>query len=272
MTRKQITRLIIIAAVLYLCGTVVSLRYRPELDGIEYEEIPSIEYERALPRHSYKWEALETYQGKKSYQYDNIKAKWGIDVSKHQEKISWQKVKKDGIDFAMIRVGYRGYGNGAIKEDPTFTYNMNSANRVGIDVGLYFFSQAISVEEAKEEAQFVLQQIQGHKVTYPIVFDMEFVAGKDRITHLTREEKTQITKAFCEVIEQAGYKPMIYGSRHWLQDVITLEELSDYEVWLAEYSDVPSFPYAFKMWQYTDSGTVDGISGGVDMNLWFVEE
>nr|WP_301335135.1 glycoside hydrolase family 25 protein [Holtiella tumoricola] len=229
------------------------------------------QYIDELPLHSYDWTYLEEHNDKKQYNYSNIKAKLGIDVSKYQGEIDWKQVKDENIDFAILRVGYRGYETGNIKEDPTFTYNVTSANKVGLDVGVYFFSQAISPEEAKEEAAFVLQQIKKHDVTYPVVFDLEFIEGNDRISHLTKDEITEITKAFCEEIEQVGYQVMIYGNRHWLQDVIELGDLSTYDIWLAEYREEPSYPYEFKMWQYTDNGSVAGISGGVDMNLWFDE-
>ncbi len=273
-TKKSKMHLVIIGLSMYMCGTIFSLSYSPEEQVIPMkykDETIENQYIEEFPLHSYDWTYLEEHNDKKQYNDSNIKAKLGIDVSKYQGEIDWKQVKDENIDFAMLRVGYRGYETGNIKEDPTFIYNVTSANKVGLDVGVYFFSQAISPEEAKEEAAFVLQQIKKHDVTYPVVFDLEFIEENDRISHLTKDEITEITKAFCEEIEQAGYQVMIYGNRHWLQDVIELGELSTYDIWLAEYREEPSYPYEFKMWQYTDNGSVAGISGGVDMNLWFEE-
>lgn len=224
-----------------------------------------------LPKHSYHWERLTSENGRKQYIYDNgVQAFQGIDVSKHQDEIDWQQIKQDGINFAILRVGYRGYGNGEIVKDVNFDYNIQEATRAGIDTGVYFFSQAISEEEASEEAEFVLNSIENYKVTYPVIFDMEEIhMEEDRIQHLSTEERTKITLAFCKEIEKVGYTPMIYGSDFWLQNKINLPEVFQYDLWVAKYADEPSFPYEFQMWQYTNEGDVNGISGNVDLNICF---
>lgn len=222
-----------------------------------------------LQGHSFDWNNLRFDDPIRHYSDENFETVLGIDVSYHQGEIDWQKVKNSGVGFAMIRVGYRGYETGKIVEDSCFEKNVQGALDAGVEVGFYFFSQAISEEEAREEANFVLERIKNLQVHYPIVFDMEIVSDNDRIVSVSMNEKTRIAKAFCEEIKENGYDPMIYGSTSWLLNRILMEEVSEYPVWVAEYSTTPSFPHSFQMWQYTKKGSVDGIEGDVDMNLWF---
>ena len=196
----------------------------------------------------------------------------GIDVSKYQGKIDWEAVKEDGVEYAIIRLGYRGYGTGAIQLDESFNENIEGALKAGIDVGVYFFSQAISEEEAKEEAEFVLENIKPYKVTYPIVFDTEEVAGEEgRMNKISKDELTDIAIAFLDTVEKEGYTPMIYANLKWFVANLDLERLADYEKWFASYTTPYCFPYEISMWQYTDKGSVNGITGGVDMNISFKE-
>lgn len=202
----------------------------------------------------------------------NVVSQKGIDVSKYQGNIDWKKVKADGVDYAFIRVGLRGYGSGEIVEDEKFEKNIKGAYDAGVKVGVYFFSQAITVEEAVEEAEFVLEQIEpySHMVDYPIVFDVEKVSSGDgRMNHLTKEERTSVTLAFCERIEDEGYTPMIYGNLEMFGVLIDLEPLEKYDKWYANYSPTLYYPYDFEVWQYSAEGSVDGIEGDVDMNISF---
>lgn len=196
----------------------------------------------------------------------------GIDVSYYQEDIDWQKVADSGVDFAMIRLGFRGYDNGELAIDDRYRENLRGARSAGLDVGVYFFSQAVTVEEAVEEARFVVRHIRGKGVDMPVVFDMEPIEGADRITDLTDMERTEIADAFCQIIEKNGYRPMVYGNPHWLYNYIDLSYLTRYDTWLAHYGTETDYPYSFRMWQYTDSGYVDGISGGVDLNVYLIEK
>ena len=203
---------------------------------------------------------------------DAVVSQKGIDVSKYEDTIDWQKVKADGVDYAFIRVGLRGYKTGEIVLDDKFEDNIQGAYRAGVKVGVYFFSQAITTEEAVEEAEFVLEQIEPYAgvVEYPIVFDVEKVAAENgRMNLLTKEERTQVTQAFCERIAEAGYTPMIYGNLEMFGVLIDLEPLEKYEKWYANYSPSLYYPYDFKIWQYTSEGSVDGIKGDVDMNISF---
>lgn len=194
----------------------------------------------------------------------------GIDVSKYQGSIDWEKVAQDGVEYAFIRLGIRGYTEGAIQEDEYFEDNIKGASHNGIDVGVYFFTQATSVEEAEEEAQYVLDAIAPYNVRYPVVIDVEAVANRRaRTRELTKEERTRYCIAFCEKIKAAGYTPMIYGNLKTFMLMLDLEELEDYDKWFAHYDDRFYYPYAFRIWQYTDQGTVDGIGTGVDLNISF---
>ncbi len=194
----------------------------------------------------------------------------GIDVSKYQGEIDWKKVAADDVEFAIIRVGYRGYGTGAIVLDENFEENIKGATDAGIKVGVYFFSQAINTEEAAEEAKFVLNHIKDYQLDYPIVFDTEDIVNEDSRTEgLTPEELTDITIAFCETIKDADYTPMIYANLRWFTMSLDLTKLENYEKWYAYYDTEMYFPYQISMWQYTESGQVDGINGNVDLNISF---
>ncbi len=236
--------------------------------GIVYQPIDD-----TLPKNPYDFSKL-SYQNSRAQYEDSsgIVGLKGVDVSKYQGKIDWQAVKSDDISFAFIRAGHRGYAEaGQIAQDPYLVTNLTNAAKADIDVGVYFFSQAITEEEAVEEADFVLNAIKGHSVSYPIVFDMEEVTSEGaRTANLTAAQITDITIAFCERIQSAGYTPMIYGNIKWMLEKLELPRLTSYQKWFAQYYNKPFFPYEFQIWQYTNKGKVNGISGDVDLNLCFV--
>lgn len=194
----------------------------------------------------------------------------GIDVSRYQNKINWEKVADDEVEYAFIRLGIRGYTEGEIMEDDTFQENISGALKNNIDVGVYFFTQAMSVEEAEEEAEFVLESIAPYQVKYPVVIDIEAVTSENaRSSDLTSDERTKYCIAFCDKIKEAGYTPMIYGNLKTFMLLLNIEELEDYDKWFAYYDDKFYFPYEFKIWQYTNQGSVSGIKGDVDLNISF---
>ncbi len=194
----------------------------------------------------------------------------GIDVSKHQGEIDWAQVAADGIEFAFIRVGNRGYGTGAIVEDPQFAANIVGASTNGIKVGVYFFSQAITVEEAQEEAKFVLDKIAPYKITCPVVLDVEKVSDSEaRMNKISKEQRTANTIAFLEAIEAAGYKSMLYHNMEMGTLMLDMTQLEDYEKWFAYYNKDIYYPYEFGVWQYSDKGKVNGINTNVDLNISF---
>lgn len=199
-----------------------------------------------------------------------VVSKKGIDVSKYQAQIDWEKVKADGVDYAIIRLGFRGYGSGQIVLDETYEKHIEGALAAGVDVGVYFFTQAITIEEAIEEAEYVLEHIAPYTVNYPIVIDVEKVADNSgRMNLIGVEDRTNIVKAFCDRIEEAGYESMIYGNMEMFATMLNYEVLEGYDKWYAFYSDQLYFPYEYKMWQYTENGKVDGIEGDVDLNISF---
>ncbi|MDD6734665.1 MAG: glycoside hydrolase family 25 protein [Lachnospiraceae bacterium] len=201
---------------------------------------------------------------------DKLKSEVGIDVSKYQGKIDWKKVKAAGVDYAMIRIGIRGYESGALVLDETCEDNIKGAIGAGIPVGVYFFSQAVTQEEALEEAHLVMETIAPYKITYPVAIDIEDVNKPTARTNiLSVEERTVITKAFLDTIKEGGYTPMIYGNIKSFCGMLDLTMLNDYAKWFAFYDETIYFPYEIEMWQYTEKGKVDGIEGEVDLNIRF---
>ncbi len=194
----------------------------------------------------------------------------GIDVSKYQGDIDWTAVKEDGIEYAFIRLGIRGYESGKIVLDEFYDDNMKGANSAGVKAGVYFFTQAVNVEEAKEEAEFVIQNLADYDVACPVVFDVERIAGgKGRADQISKEERTAVTIAFCEAVKAAGYTPMIYGNVVCFTQLLDMTQLNDYEKWYAFYDDYMYMPYDVSCWQYTEKGQVNGISNNVDLNISF---
>lgn len=201
---------------------------------------------------------------------------FGIDVSSYQGDIDWQLVKEDNVEFAFLRIGYRGYGEeGKICPDETFVYNYDAAHDAGIDLGVYFFSQAISVEEAVEEANYVLSLLEGRTLEYPIVFDWETVQTGDpedipRTEDVKPQTLTLSAIAFCETIKDAGYEAMIYTNKKLATIKYDLRQLQDYPIWLAYYDTELNYCYDFDIWQY-GTGQVDGITGEVDVNIAMIK-
>ena len=190
----------------------------------------------------------------------------GIDVSKFQGSINWSQVKASGVDFDIIRVGYRGYGSGALVEDSQFRANIQGASSAGIPVGLYFYSQAVNEEEAVEEASMVLSLCGGYRLNYPIYYDTEYVAG-GRANGISRETRTACAVAFCETIRNAGYSAGVYSYASWFYNSLSYANISKYSIWIAQYRDTLDFKYSYKIWQYSSKGRVPGISANVDMNI-----
>lgn len=206
------------------------------------------------------------------YNDENYYSAVGVDVSVYQGDINWKKAKKDGVQFAMIRLGYRSASDGKLHRDKKFRANIKGAADAGVLTGVYFFSQARTVKESIREAEYVLKNLKGRNLDLPVAFDMEPVEGGDRISDLSVMEKTEITDAFCSVIEENGYHAMVYGNPDWLQNEIDLSYLTRYPVWLAHYADETSYPGDYTMWQYSDRGDVDGFKGAVDLDICFLKK
>lgn len=197
-------------------------------------------------------------------------ARKGIDVSKYQGEIDWAAVKNDGIDYAIIRAGIRGYSEGGILEDEFFRRNIEGAIANEIPVGVYFFTQALNEAEALEEADFVIEALQGYSLTYPVYLDIEDVKKEScRTNGLTAAERTENAKVFLEAVRAAGYQPAIYGNMKTYLLMLDLAELEQYDKWFAGYTLPIYYPYEYKMLQYSEKGRVAGISGQVDVNICF---
>lgn len=211
--------------------------------------------------------------GRISYTDSDVNYYTGIDVSSHQGEIDWEKVAQDGIDFAIVRIGFRGYGSsGLILEDDMSEENIKNAYDAGLKVGVYFYSQAITPEEAKEEADFVLDIIKNYHIEYPVVFDWENdpATGGMRTDNLSGDILTQCAVSFCEEIKNAGYTPAVYFNLTDAYARYNLSVINKYPFWYAQHEgSAPLFYYNYLIWQYSDSGSVNGISGNVDLNISF---
>lgn len=197
-------------------------------------------------------------------------AYFGIDVSKWNKEIDWASVAGEGVDFAIIRAGYRGSVSGSLIVDPYFEQNIKGALENGINVGIYFFTQAVNEREAVEEASIVMSLVQGYDIKYPIFIDTEGAGGKGRADELDAADRSLICQAFCETIRSGGYTAGVYASKNWLNNHLDITKFSaDNVIWLAEYRDEPSYGGDYSLWQYTSSGRLNGIEGKVDFNLCY---
>lgn len=191
----------------------------------------------------------------------------GIDVSDHQGEIDWEEVAAAGIQFAIIRIGFRGYGTGRLVPDSCWEENLDGAAAAGIKVGVYFFSQAVSVGEARSEARMVLSLLNGRELDLPVVYDWEYIGADTRTGDTTGSDVTDFAITFCDIVEEGGYDSMIYLYQN-LSDLLRLEDLKGRKLWLAMYEDRMTYPYDITMWQYSCTGTVPGIAGDVDLDIY----
>lgn len=214
---------------------------------------------------------LVTDNGALQYKDGNKVSSKGVDLSKYNGTVDFVKLKECGIDYAMLRLGSRGYGTGLITLDEKFVEYAQNAALNNISIGAYFYSQAITEAEAIEEANYIVGAVGTFMLKYPIAIDIEKVTDDDaRTDNLTTKQRTAVVKAFCDTVKSFGYKPCIYADRDMLISGLNLEDLDGYDIWLSDDNIPTDFPYKFTMWQYTDSGRIDGITGNVDMDLCFV--
>jgi len=270
-TQKTLLLILSFAAVVVAAAAVIvaiATRERPEpppaapvppAQTQEFSIFPDV------PRNTYDKNLFRYHNGYLSYP----DAKLGVDVSSHQDVIDWQKVKKAGVEFAIIRAAYRGYTGGGLNMDPMFQENLKGAMDAGLRVGVYVFSQAISAEEARQEAQLVLDALDGAALDLPVFFDWEYVEGESRTAAMTGPEITEFALAFCSEIEKSGYRPGVYFNVSLGYTALNLSSLKDRTFWLAQYQAAPDFMFDFQILQYTDGGSVPGIEGNVDLNLLF---
>lgn len=237
----------------------------------KYGNMQKIKISANIKRHNWDFENLDSSGLFKNYIDDQGPRKVGIDVSEHQGVIDWQAVAPN-VDFAIIRMGYRGYTSGGIVMDAYYNTNMEQATANGIPVGIYFYSQATSYEEGVEEANYVLNNYGDYGLAYPIVLDCEDPMQEDaRTNDMSVEQHTQAALGFIDTIKASGHRVMIYTNRMYFALYLNLDEIYPCPIWFAQYADEPDWPYEFEMWQYTEGGTIPGINGTVDMNLQMKE-
>ena len=192
----------------------------------------------------------------------------GVDVSAFQGDIDWQQVKDSGIRFAILRIGYRGYESGKLVEDEYIRQNLEKTAEVGLPIGVYFFSQALTVKEVDQEIEFMLEILGDRELEMPIVLDWEIPTADARTAKMDADTLTELQTHFCTTMEEKGYTPMIYFNWHQSNTLLHLTDLERWPFWLALYSDRMTYPHHVELWQYTDQGKVPGISGNVDLNLY----
>ena len=220
-----------------------------------------------IPKNEYKWESDEGVLSKKAP--IGHKMTYGIDISKHNKEIDFEKVKAAGFDFVFIRIVYRGYGKrGSLNVDEMQEENLKRAKEAGLKIGAYVFSQSLNEQEAVEEAQFAIATLKDFKLDLPLCYDAETIRSDiARTDNVTGEQWTKNAIAFCEEIKKAGFTPAIYSNMVWEDYYFNLESLKNYDIWYSDYNKLPQTPYHFKYWQFSEVGIVDGIEGSVDLNV-----
>lgn len=238
----------------------------------EYDPVIDVEYHSTEKRvyNTYDMDAVTFKDGFASYEDENYEAVQGIDVSEHNGSVNWKNVKSAGISFAMIRIGYRGYGSGEIAEDKYFARNIREADRYGLKIGVYFFSQAVTEEEAAMEAKWVIEKIHAYNIEMPVVYDYEFYPEdlNARGNAVTVSQRTKCAVVFLENIKNAGYVPMIYASTNTYSELYDPNYLTSYSQWIAEYGSACHYPYAYQIWQYTNEGGTKKLKN-FDLDIWF---
>ncbi len=218
-------------------------------------------------------EDFDKTDGELSYTGEDFDTLYGIDVSEHQRYVDWQQVADSGKEFVFVRAGYRGSTQGGLYKDPWFITNVDGARKAGLEVGVYFWSQAVNVREAIEEARYVLELIDGYDITLPVMYDWEKIESMPESRTIETDPSIvgECGVAFCETIKNAGYDAGIYFNRQLGYYGLDLSRLKDFVFWVADPGDYPKFYYAGSVWQYSDKGSVPGIDGDVDLNMMFIK-
>ena len=229
-----------------------------------------------IPRNSYNPDNFVIEDGFMAYYNENGEkiSHVGVDLSYHNNKVDFKKLADSPVEFVMLRCGYRGYTEGGLIEDEKFKEYAKAANENDLKLGVYFFTQAITEQEAIAEADYVIKLIENYDISYPVAFDTEYVEDEEARTNtaeLSREDLSKICIAFCERIKEAGYYPMIYASENWFRRKLDVSMLAEYDLWAPQYLDENDFLYDFTIWQYTDSGNAPGVEGSCDLNVSMVD-
>ncbi len=233
-----------------------------------------LEISEKIPLYTYDFTNIKITNDQMEYFVDGEKCSWlGVDLSKKSGSVDFEALRANGIDFVILRVGSRGYETGLLSLDESFEENITNARKAGLEVGVTFFSQALDVEEAVEEAEFVISNLLAYEVNYPIAFDMEYIANdKARIDILDKEEKTQIAETFLRTVEGEGYRGILYGNTSWiLGELVPDKILREFDVWVTDQAPVPDFPYQFRMWKYAVNQEIPGIENKASYVISFVD-
>ena len=262
------TEIIILVLFLFFLMIIIGIFFKDKEDEIVIEETKEIK--------KIDYSLIHSVSGKYSYEDENFTSLFGIDVSEFQEDIDWKKVKEDDVEFAYLRIGRRGATTGLLYEDPKFEKNYQGAKENGILIGVYFFSQAVDEKEAKEEARWVIDHLKDKQIDLPIVYDCEEVYLEDEVSRMEGLDQTQISDnaiAFLKQIQKSGYDVMVYTYPYWAENFFDMKRISAYPIWLARYGvDEVDFDYPIRIWQYSEKGTINGISQATDLNIMFIEK
>lgn len=262
--------LVIIIGGIYIVGEITYKQ--PEKD----ETINEPEIIDVTPFSDFDWSKLNRENDFITYEDDKYTSMIGIDVAAHQETIDWKKVKQAGVEFAYIRLGYRGCSEGILHTDLEFEKNLKGATENGILVGIYWYSQPISEIEAIEEAKYVIDVLDGRHIDLPIAYDFEETFQADgtisRMHDMPKQDRTKMAVAFCNEIIKNHQDVMIYTNLDWAENYYDWNELEDYPVWFAQYSSYPEFDRPLVMWQYEDNGFIDGIDRSTDFDILFIRK
>lgn len=232
------------------------------------------EISKKIPLYTYDFTNIKITAGKMEYFQDGEKvSRLGIDLSKESGNVDFEALKNAGVDFVMLKLGSRGYETGLLTLDENFVSNITKAQSAGLEVGVYFFSQAVTDAEAQEEAKFVVDNLTPYKINYPIAYDMEYIANDEsRIEILGAKEKTEVAQAFLSYLEKEGYDTLLYGTKNWLLGELEPEELlTKYDVWLNDQAPIPDYPYQFRMWKYAIRQKVSGVENETAYIISFVD-
>lgn len=233
-----------------------------------------MEISRKIPLYTYDFTNIKITAGKMEYFQDGEKvSRLGVDLSKESGNVDFEALKNAGVDFVMLKLGSRGYETGLLTLDENFVSNITKAQSAGLEVGVYFFSQAVTDAEAQEEAKFVVDNLTPYKINYPIAYDMEYIANDEsRIEILGAKEKTEAAQAFLSYLEKEGYDTLLYGTKNWLLGELEPEELlTKYDVWLNDQTPIPDYPYQFRMWKYAIRQKISGVENETSYIISFVD-
>ena len=256
---------------IFLVDLIISDKTTTDIIEEPVEEVIEIK-----PYSNYDWDKLIINKHHYKYEDDNYTSMFGIDVAAHQETIDWKKVKEAGVEFAYIRLGYRGAVEGILHTDLEFEKNYKGAKENGIKVGIYWYAQPANVEEVIEEAKYVIDVLGDREIDLPIAFDFEeteFYDGSvSRMHDMSGADRTKMAVTFCNEILKNHRDVMIYTNLYWADTYYNWKELEGYPIWFAQYSVKPSFTKPFVMWQYDDKGYLDGVGRNVDLDILFIHK